>query len=168
MRIRYLAFALAWIIANPAPSWAQSAPVSDTVLRAAYCVGVLSEAISVLSFKPGEITDSEAAKSLDRARKHNEQKRQRYSQYLAVQMLTSGELQGSILAIGEKGKADARRKTDQTEGPETTSIQRKRQTWCGDGAYADPSECTIQCIAKQDQVYANILKCLHQPDQLPF
>jgi hypothetical protein len=86
----HLAFALMWIIANPASGWAQSAPVSDTVLRAAYCLGVLSEAISSVKRVPGDVASSETAKAadfFDEVSKPLEQKRQRYYQYLAVPVI---------------------------------------------------------------------------------
>jgi hypothetical protein len=101
MRRQHLAFALMWIIANPASAWAKSAPASDTVLRAAYCLGVLSEAISYFKPQPGEITNGEIAKAIDELSKFYEQKRQRYFQYLAVQVIF-GEMEASIFAIGEK------------------------------------------------------------------
>ena len=155
MRLQCLAFALIWIIASPAPGWAQSGPVSDTVLRAAYCVGVLSEAIGFF-------------KELDSERKGPkafEEKHSRYKQYLMTQMMFGGgEMQPAVFAIVNKGKRDFQRKIDEDVKADII----KCPSSCGDGTNDGPSECTIQCIAKQDQVEANILKCLHQPDQLPF
>jgi hypothetical protein len=166
MRRQHLAFALMWIIANPASAWAKSASASDTVLRAAYCLGVLSEAISYFKPQPGEITNGEIAKAIDELSKFYEQKRQRYFQYLAVQVIF-GEMEASIFAIGEKGKSDYRQKNQGSAATEVASISKCR-TSCGDAANTIISECSIQCVAKQDQVQANILKCTTQPDQLPF
>jgi hypothetical protein len=173
MRRQHLAFALMWIIANPASAWAKSASASDTVLRAAYCLGVLSEAISSVKRVPGDVASSETAKAadfFDEVSKPLEQKRQRYYQYLAVQVIF-GEMQTSIFAIGERGKADVRQKTQGSAA--ASSVVTRCRTSCGDAAYASLSdrslsECALQCVAKQDQVHANILKCTTQPDQLPF
>jgi hypothetical protein len=173
----HLAFALIWVIAYPASGWAQSAPISDTVLRAAYCLGVLSEAISWLP-KPDEKTKSEIAKGTATALdvevfngvneliKIYEQKRQRYFQYLSVKIILE-EMPPSILAIGEKGKSDHRRKAQGLTAAELALVPKCR-TSCGDAANTIISECSIQCVAKEDQVYANVIKCTTQPDQLPF
>jgi hypothetical protein len=143
-------------------------------LRAAYCLGVLGEVISNFP-QPDEKTRSEIAKGTATAFEVQiaegfdalTQKRQRYYQYLAVQVIF-GQMQTSILAIGEKGKSDYRQKT-QGSTDAVISILRKCRTSCGDEADGGSwSECTIQCVAKQDQVYANVLKCVGQPDQLPF
>jgi len=181
MRLQYLAFALIWIITSPTSGWAQSAPISDTVLRAAYCLGVLSEAISFLP-KPDEKTKSEIAKgtataldvevfnNVNELIKAYEQKRQRYFQYLAVQMIY-GETQASILAIGEKGKSDFRQKHKNVTSAEVSSRSKsisKCRASCGNPVGTFISECSIQCLAMEDQVYANIVKCTTQPDQLPF
>ena len=72
-------------------------------------------------------------------------------------------MQTSIFAIGEKGKADVRQKTQSSAA--ASSVVTKCRTSCGDAAYAKSlsdrslSECALQCVAKQDQVHANILKC---------
>jgi septal ring factor EnvC (AmiA/AmiB activator) len=179
----HLAFALAWIIANPAPGWAQSALASDTVLRAAYCLGVLNAEIGEWNknVPPADEgcavwadnsktqclgKNSELAELLTELNKSSEQKRRRYAQYLAVQLPNLEKMRTSILAIITKGKTDYQNSV--ASASEAMAMVSKCAKSCGDVAGAGTSQCSIDCIAQRDQVQANIMKCTSQPDQLPF
>src|SRR5262245_7178596 len=179
MRLQYLAFALMWIIA-PGSGWSQPATTSDTVLRAAYCVGVLDQSVSGLKglprtdqcalHKDGQcwVTEKEMAETFDEVLgKKQEQRRMRYAQYLAMQLPNLDKMRTSIAAVIAKGKTDYENFMNSGSGAMHDKLS-KCGKMCGDTAATGTSQCSIECIAQQDQVLANIWKCMTRPDQLPF
>jgi hypothetical protein len=177
MRPQYLVFVLTWIIANAASCRAQSVPTSDTVLRAAYCIGVLDEEISRSKSLPRTdqcavlaednqcwATEKDMAQAFDEVQQHHEKTRKRYAQYLFTQMPNLEHMRTRIMAIIAKGKADHRQAyASDAFLSEATKCAKS----CADNR-PPTSTCSIECIAQHDQVHANIWKCIAHPDQLPF
>jgi hypothetical protein len=154
------------------PAMAQE--VSDTVLRAAYCAGVLAESIKGLPAMgadtcsggsqpsvPGYV-DLCAVPGIDRVfaelRQAYERRRSRYVAYLKIRSieLTPTGL-NTALAATEKGKRDARAKMAEGMDKETYDRCRGRS-----GA------AFIDCAAPHDGTHASILRCEIGPDNLPF
>jgi hypothetical protein len=174
-----------WTILNPAFGWAQSAPASDSVLRAAYCLGVLDAQISIWKATvppavegcaPGVESkkqclgtngvDEVFAEIAADIAKASKQKRRRYAQYLASQLPNLDTARTSILAVIAKGKTDFQNAAASASGATADMISKCGKT-CGDGP-GKTSQCSIERIAQQDQVLANITNCTARPDQLPF
>jgi hypothetical protein len=114
------------------------------------------------------VTEKEMAETFDEVLgKEREQRRKRYAQYLAMQLPNLDRMRTSIAAVIAKGKTDYQNFMNSPSGTMHDKLS-KCGKMCGDTTATGTSQCSIECIAQQDQVLANIWKCLSRPDQLPF
>ena len=144
--------------------------LSDTTLRAAYCVGVLKHQME--SLKDTQL-GCEAAwserkyKSLEDCQQTEgiiqglsqffKEKHRRYAQYVAIRTMEASEGQTTMLqAVIRKGEVDARAKDDAPLSPATKACYSREVT------------DLVGCVAKHDQTHASVMRCQHSPDQLPF
>lgn len=161
---------------SPIQAFAQgTADTNDTAFRAAYCVGVLKGSIRLLQeqrpdvfqcatrwaeFKFESAEECVAAmptvaQAVEALQVPLEAKHQRYKQYLAIRYLSKSLPADAVLALMSKGEKDALEKQSKAAD---TALSRCR--FSGDDI--------VNCVARYDQVHANILRCLLSPDQLPF
>lgn len=160
-------------------AWGQTArpDISDTVLRAAYCVGVLKQNITLLEerqqSRSGCDTNWSALgyKTFEQCLEEKpqideviqalvgdyEEKRKRYGQYLIVRMTDASDGQmNAMLAVVLKGERDATHKEKASDNPLTARC------------FSSGGNNVFDCVARHDPTHANILRCLHVADQLPF
>ena len=148
--------------------------LSDTVLRAAYCMGVLKQSIaelqqqsmarcdtswSEMGFKTQEQCSKDAPMLYEftqAMQSDYEEKRKRYTQYVLVRTIGASDEQiTAIHAVFHKGKRDTTLKKKTLDYPTTSKC-------------SSAGTSLVDCVAKHDPTYANILRCQHEPDQLPF
>jgi hypothetical protein len=169
---------LGLLCASTHVAWGQGlAPaLSDTTLRAAYCVGVLKQSMANLSTpisaegcetnwsKLGLKSTEECRELNDLANKiardlrvDYEARRKRYAQYVALRSLEASSQQKTvILAVIRKGETDTTTKEDASLDPATVAC------------YSHVGDALVACVAIHDPTHANILRCQHVGDQLPF
>jgi hypothetical protein len=173
----------AWVLFGSSTGvFAQSdADTTDTLARAAFCVGVLTETQQFSQTDPmkgsaacdngGWQRDGDASMDacLAKARRVVDmtlaQAQQRYAGYLANHALNSSAHQVEILmAMGKSAVRAAREKDDGLKGRCALECG-GAQTPVSQNLYGD---CLIPCIERSDREQANLDRCLMSPDHLPF
>ena len=149
---------------------------TDTLFRAAYCLGVLK---SVLAAGPAEAAErcklpaelkkfssaEECVNSLLTEDKQRFQsKHQRYFDYIAISRVQlPSDLLLQLGLIIRKGERDYGR-----HQPPDSEFSQMLQCSTGCPAGDGLNQCIIDCTAKFDQTLANVQSCLSLPDRLPF
>jgi hypothetical protein len=162
---------------------------TDTLMRAAYCAGVLKESVKrfreieaealakaptcpsygpqshqlpLNALKEGDCA-TEIVVAIEGGRffaKEHEAKRQRYAQYL---MLRSRDMSdGQITAsmvLLAQGERDAAAQVKAAEHPGVDRCIKSNHP---------TTAALVDCIAHYNQTYASIVRCQQMPDQLPF
>jgi hypothetical protein len=159
-------------------------PADDMLLRAAYCVGVLGETLFFTQTGTPTIVPPQWAagcrqadpqvwsinecvaamsKFADKMHQTLKERRGRYDRYLssAFQFLDGvpAVQARSLYAVIAKGRSDV---VDKMAATSAT-------TKCFENcllASAQRAGCIVECVAQEDQVHANVLRCQLMPD--PF
>ena len=159
----------------------KSATPTDTLHRAAYCLGVLTnerkrmatETIEQCSDQRRPETFSSRQECLDWSRQKMDakisEKQKRYGRYVSMSFNNAtAELRQQIVASMELGRRD--NVELQTKSPPQDAHQ------CMQECSLPPSEealdmierCNLPCLERHDPTRANIVRCSFLPDQLPF
>jgi hypothetical protein len=151
---------------------------TDTVMRAAYCVGVLKQrtetffipkvehcAATWAAQKYKSLADCQSqtpylARMATGMLEDFQKKRKRYAQYVSLFISDTNNQHRLPMVRGliAKGEADAKNSNDQL-----TDMCQGR---CPNDDHV--GSCFIQCLEVADQVEANMARCQFWPDKLPF
>lgn len=173
---RFVALGAAFLLL-PAATLAQDS--ADTLMRAAYCAGVLKHDLDRIRTsnieadqtrcRPGQ-TIEECSKVdpfmgslLAQLEKDAVDRRNRYTEYIRFRMTEiSPARKEALLSLTRKGETDSARKLTEKLADATNPAV----DLCHAAKLSRPA--LVDCIAQHDQVLANLLRCRTMPDQLPF
>ena len=156
--------AMGMAFAMSAATFAQD--MTDTTLRAAYCVGVLKYSVDEMRQRGVDAPLPELREMAAELQKDPQNRGKRYATYLALRMDRSTDdalssiTQKWIQVLMAKGYKDAREKI---AAPDHPGVAR-----CLKSPPQSSVAAIVDCIGEYDQVYANIIRCQKMPDQLPF
>jgi hypothetical protein len=168
---------------------ASAQDATDTLMRAAYCVGVLKESVKqahkdladAKAQVPACPTYSAQSHLWDNMKAHpedcgtrlafaidmgqisadqQEARRQRYAQYLALRLSDmSGGQKSAVTALLLKGERDA---GTQRGASDHLGVMR-----CLKSDHPTTA-ALVDCIAHHNQTFASVMRCQQMPDNLPF
>jgi hypothetical protein len=157
--VRSIVAGLVVLSLSAAGTAAQDAP--DTIMRAAYCVGVLQESLKHTERQAAEaMQPAEARELLETLSKDLEARRKRYAQYMTLGALDMTPNQiAAAMALIAKGERDV---ADKRLAPIDPGVSRCLTS------HRSSVAALVECVASFDPVEANILRCKSAPDGLPF
>jgi hypothetical protein len=162
---------------------------TDTIMRAAYCAGVLKESVrqvhEIAAHARSEVSTcptysaqshlwesikarpedcgTRLAIAIDAGRffaEEQEARRKRYAQYLLLRFSDmSGGQQTAVTALLLKGERDAAAQVKASDHPGVARCIKSNHP---------TTASLVDCIAQHNQTYASIVRCQQMPDQLPF
>ena len=140
----------------------------DNVFRAAYCNGVLNNAVEYTREFTRGCTDLYRGMCADASDqlKSLEEKQRRYAEFtIAHQMSLPLELGARVSMIRRKGEADYKRRI-----AEWNETKRRKADACDTQCRVSlemDDQCLVDCYAKFDETLSGIHACLFLPDKLP-
>lgn len=155
-------------------SGSSGAQTDDNLLRAAYCAGVFYAgpkqtedqlAAECQRADPGvwSIKECKSAMSKFATGTHQtwEEWQRRYDRYSALLRAVPAERARSLSAVIQKGVGDAFAKA-----AKPATISKCFETSCL-LASAQRASCIVECVAQDDRVHADVLRCQLMPDADP-
>jgi hypothetical protein len=177
------------VISAPTATAVLAQDTTDTLMRAAYCAGVLKESVKraqqiaadaqaethtcpsysaeshqlpLSALKDGDcVTRMVLSIRVGRiAAEQYEARRQRYAQYLLLRLSDMSHGQTTaVMALTLKGERDAVEQLKTADHPGVARCLELKH---------QAISALVDCIAHHNQTYASIVRCQQMPDQLPF
>jgi hypothetical protein len=134
--------------------------VDPTLLRAAYCVGVLKESIKMFDGLASGLEQSDLKTGTIKTSAQYKLRHKRYADYLALHVLGTVDhgrdaMIGAVVAKGERDAAGGLSASDWNAYTQCRNVHKS------------PAE-VISCFASTNETEANVLRCQSLPDGLPF